>query len=233
MGYTTLLIDLDHTLLDSEASERLAFRRAMEIAGVTDPDRYFMTYTEINGDLWAAVERHELAPDDVKVLRFERLVDVAGLEADVSVLAEAYVAGLGALGDLYPGTRDALALLSERATLGLVTNGIGQVQRSRIDRLGLERYFDAISISGELGFAKPGVEIFAATFRQLGGPSRDSALMVGDSLSSDIQGGLNYGIATCWFNPAGAPLPDGIVVDHQVAALHETLPFIDGSAALS
>ena len=226
MSYSTVLFDLDHTLLDSATSERLAFIQTMQSAGVADPIRYFAKYMEINRGLWAAVERNELRPDDVKVLRFRELLASTDLDADDTALAESYVAGLGAHGELYPGTRAVLDALARRVTLGLITNGIGQVQRTRIRRLGLESYFDAVAISGEIGFAKPGVEIFAHAFRQLGDPDRSAALMVGDSLSSDVSGGVNYGIATCWFNPAGLTPPIEVHIDHQVTALHEVLSLV-------
>ena len=224
MTYSTLLFDLDHTLLDSADSERLAFSQAMEAAGVADSDRYFDAYVAINRDLWAAVERNDLHPDDVKELRFRKLLSATDINADVANLATAYACGLGAHGELYPGTEAVLDALASHATMGLVTNGIGQVQRARIRRLGLETYFDAIAISGEIGHSKPGVEIFARIFEQLGDPDRGSALMIGDSLTSDIQGGLNFGIATCWFNPAGMEPPPDIPLDHQISELHELIP---------
>lgn len=226
MTYSTLLFDLDHTLLDSAASERLAFDHAMKTAGVADPGRYFDTYVAINRELWAAVERHELHPDDVKELRFRKLLAATDIEADVATLATAYISGLGAHGDLYPGTEAVLDALATRAALGLITNGIGQVQRARIRRLRLEAYFDAVVISGEIGYSKPGVEIFTRIFEQLGDPDRGTALMVGDSPTADMRGGRNFGIATCWFNPAGTAPPGDLYVDHQIAALEELIPLV-------
>ena len=90
---------------------------------------------------------------------------------------------------------------SSQTSLALVTNGLSEVQRTRIERLDLGRYFDAVVISSEVGAAKPSTEIFDLAFELLGSPAKASALMVGDSLTSDIQGGINYGIATCWYNP--------------------------------
>jgi YjjG family noncanonical pyrimidine nucleotidase len=218
--YDTVLLDLDHTLLDSDDSEHQAFVAAMRAAGAADPTEHLAAYTTINGALWAAVERGELTPNDVKVARFERLIDRQGLDADATTIAQVFVGSLGANGDLYPGARRLLDRLSNIAVLALVTNGLGEVQRTRLARLDLERYFDAVVISGEVGTAKPGAAIFDLTFERLGRPDRMGALMVGDSLTSDIRGGADYGIATCWYNPGGAS-SNGVVATYEVASLAE------------
>jgi len=203
MRYPTLLLDLDHTLLDSDASETAAFHHTLVSAGIEDPAAHFETYRRINRPLWAAVERGEMAPDEVRILRFERLATSLRIDADPQVMADAFVAGLGANGDLYPGAREVLDELETAAQLALVTNGIGEVQRTRIERLDLARYMDAIVISGEVGTSKPGTRIFDLAFEALGAPRKRDTLMVGDSLTSDMRGGADYGIDTCWFNRHG------------------------------
>ena len=204
MRYTTLLFDLDHTLLDSDASEAAAFELTLRAAGVDRPERYFAPFDAINRVLWAGVEKGEFSPNDVRRMRFEQLVAATGLDADPIAMADLYVAGLGANGDLYPGATEVLDDLTSAASLALVTNGIGEVQRARIARTGIERYFDAIVISGEVGASKPGTAIFDMTFDLLGSPPKWSALMVGDNESSDIEGGIRYGIDTCWYAPDDA-----------------------------
>lgn len=196
-----MLFDLDHTLLDSHASESMAYRATLEGVGVGDPDAHFAVYDRINRELWAAVEAGTIGPDDVRVSRFERLIAERHLDADPQAMADRFVAGLGAYGELYEGAEDLLRRLGGFARLGLVTNGIGEVQRARIERLGIESSFSTIVISGEVGTAKPGTAIFDIAFARLGNPPLGTTLMVGDSLTSDIAGGINYGIATCWYNP--------------------------------
>lgn len=219
--YSTLLFDLDHTLLDSVASEHAAFAAAMAAIGIDIPQPYFATYREINGGLWAAVERHEIRPDDVRVTRFERLIVHFRLDGDPVAMADAFVAGLGANGELYPGAIEVLTALSTRATLALVTNGIGQVQRTRIQRLGINRYFRTVAISGELGYSKPGTAIFEWVFDQLGAPSKSGALVIGDSLTSDMAGGVEFGIDTAWYNPSGRPSPGAPLVTHDLRSLED------------
>ena len=221
MRYTTLLFDLDNTLFDGQAAELLAFDHALETGGVRAPRQYLPTYVEINDALWAAVERQELTPNQVQARRFADLVDAAALDADPRILADEYVVGMGRFGDLYPGARDVLERLFPVATLALVTNGLGEVQRARIERLGLEPLFAAIVISGEVGTSKPGTKIFDLAFEALDWPDRRSALMIGDSLSSDIAGGAGYGIATCWYNPQHRPAGEPNAVDHEIASLDQ------------
>lgn len=203
----------------------------MLVGGVSEPDQYAGLYQRINLALWAAVERGETQPQQVRTLRFERFVVEAGLDADPLLMADAFVAGLAQNGELYAGAREVLEQLGENASLAMVTNGLSEVQRARIERLDIDRYFDAIVISAEVGVAKPGREIFDIVFGQLENPAKANTLMVGDSLSSDIQGGTNYGVATCWFNPNGKKAGPLDRISHEIASLGELLRFIDGKAA--
>ncbi len=225
MSYTTFLLDLDHTLLDSDASESLAFASTLASIGVMNAEQHAGPYRRINLDLWAAVERGELLPQQVKVRRFELLIEQQGLDADANLMAEEFVKGLGANGELYDGARDVLQSLSADASLALVTNGLSEVQRARIARLDLEQYFDAITISAEVGTAKPGTDIFDLTFAELGNPAKSTAVMVGDSLTSDIRGGANFQIDTCWYNPHGKDVVDSAVT-HEIRELNELPGFL-------
>lgn len=220
MQYSIFLLDLDHTLFDTETSEVTAFRETMLAAGVHNAERYLSAYQAINLELWAAVERGEITPNAIRARRFERLVAEQGLDADPMQMADDFVAGLGAHGELYDGAHEVLQHLSETATLAMVTNGLGEVQRTRIERLALGDYFDAVAISAELGVAKPENGIFDYVFESLGYPAKESAVMVGDNQTADIRGGINYGIATCWYNPHGRT-PNGTDrSDHEIDDLN-------------
>ena len=222
--YETILFDLDHTLLDSDASERSAYAHTMSRAGLDDPERHFATYVGINRAMWRAVEAGELQPSEVRHRRFEEFNRTVGLDAHPAAMAEDFVWGLGAHGELYPGARELLAALAARASLGLVTNGLSEVQRSRLSRLGIGDYFDSIVISSEVGVTKPRPDIFEIAFEQLGGPTKDTAVMIGDSLTSDIDGGERFGIATCWYNPSGNRNEHGVRPTHEVRSLQAIPP---------
>ncbi len=207
MRYTTLLFDLDHTLFDFDTSEDEAFTAALAGAGVKVGNGYHEQFVSINRALWRRVEAGELTPNDVRVVRFERLFDQVGVEADAPRVADDYLIGLGAYGGLYPGARDLLDELTDVASLALVSNGIGQVVRDKVKRLDLADYFDAIVISGEVGVAKPHSGFFDIAFERLDHPDKTATLMIGDSLPSDIRGGIDYGIDTCWYTPDSGATP--------------------------
>ena len=226
MRYRTVLLDLDHTLFDSDTSEAEAFRQTLTSADVGDPMRLYSLYQKINVDLWSAVERGEIAPTSVKVSRFERLVEAADIEADPHRMAEDFVIGLAEHGELYAGTADVIARLSANVQLGLITNGLSEVQRTRLTRLDIADRFDAITISAEVGASKPSGAIFDAAFASLDQPRRAATLMVGDNLNSDIRGGADYGLATCWFNPKGHALPEGHRTTHEITHLRDLLALI-------
>lgn len=221
MSYQTLLLDLDHTLFDTETSEIRAFDQTLTQAGIEKPFEHFEHYQNINITLWKQVEKGEIKAQDVRLARFERLVSESGLRADPESMAEDYVEQLGLHGELYAGARKVLDVLKQTRRLALVTNGLGEVQRARIKRLGIDQHFDALAISAEIGTAKPHRGIFDFVFDQLGQPDRQSALMVGDNLSADIRGGADYGIATCWFNPHGQTAGPEHSITHEVSCLTE------------
>lgn len=224
MTYSTLFFDFDHTLFDSDASEAAAFAKTLRECGIDDPDTHFETYATINRALWRAVEQGRITPGGVRTRRFERLALEIGLDADPVAMADIYGQAMGANGDLYPGARRVLEELAATATLAMVTNAISEIQRARIERLGVSRFFDAIVISEEVGCSKPGASIFDITFAHLGNPPKETAVMIGDSLSSDIKGGSDYGLATCWYNPGGKRAGPDHLITHQIAALDELLP---------
>lgn len=217
--YSCCLFDLDHTLLDSHASEAAAFDVTMRSVGIDPTPEVFAAYQGLNQALWRQVEAGELSPNDVKVLRFEQLLERVGARADPVEMGATFVGGLADHGELYDGASQLLADLAVSCRLALITNGIGQVQRGRLDRLGLADVFEVVSISGEMGTSKPGRAIFDATLDALGIDDRSSVVMIGDSLSSDIQGGINAGVDTIWFNPFDDVRADGVAPTHTISEL--------------
>ncbi|BAN02443.1 YjjG family noncanonical pyrimidine nucleotidase [Ilumatobacter coccineus] len=229
MSYDVVLFDFDHTLLDSDASLAGAFEQSMRSAGVVDAAAiagHYADFDRINQALWRQVEAQQISPNDVKVRRFEQLIEVLELDADAHEMADAFVEGLVACGELFDGAIDLLDDLAARSRLGMVTNGIGRVQRGRLARLGLSDHFDAVVISGEVGASKPGPAIFDVTFEAMGVSDRSSVLMVGDSLPSDILGAANAGIASAWFNPMGHQANPDIPATHEVRDLPEISPLV-------
>jgi 2-haloacid dehalogenase len=223
VAYTTVLFDLDHTLMDSTQSEIDALANTFSSHGVDATDDLLADYHRINKALWGALERGELGVNRLRVQRFEELVTQRSLDADPERLADDFSHWLGQCGELYDGALTMLESLHDRVRVALVTNGVGSTQRARVKRLGLTPFLDATVISGEFGSAKPGRAIFDEALRLLGSDDRDATLMVGDSLSSDVEGANNAGVAACWFNPHGAECAFPVHIDHVVRTLPEVL----------
>lgn len=227
MRYSTILFDLDHTLYDADTAADIAFETTLASVGVLPTPELLDAFVEINVDLWGKVEQGVLTPNEVRSLRFAQLIERGGFAADPEAMGDAYVVGLGSNGELYDGALAMLAEVAMDGTLALVTNGIGEVQRMRVARTDIGQFFDAIVISGEVGVAKPGSEIFDITFEQLGHPDKASTLIVGDSLSSDMRGGIDYGIATCLYAPNGSPETD-LPITHRITDLAEIPDIVAG-----
>ena len=226
MTYSTVLFDFDLTLFDTDGAEAPAFDTTIAQAGLTpDADR-FDAYRQINLALWDAVHAGELAPADVHLLRFEQWVDRVGLDADPQRLADLFLVAMGANGELYPGALDLLHRLKTTVTLAMVTNALADVQRPRLQRLGIESLFEAIVISTEAGSAKPNPAIFDVVFEALGWPDKAGAIIVGVNLGSDIAGGRGYGIDTCWYNPAGLANPTDEAPTYEIRDLNELIELV-------
>lgn len=226
MTYRHLLFDFDHTLFDTNRSERLAFETLMNEVGVVDIDGAFVLYQPINRRLWRAAERGEILPAAIGVRRFTEFNQQVGLDADPIVMASTFVRLLGAHGDWFPGVELLLAELSRRARLAIVTNAVSEVQRARLARLPGAELFGAVVISTEVGAVKPSSAIFEAVLDVLERPPLADVLMVGDSLSSDIAGGAAFGVDTCWFNPQRVVLTGSVVPTHTIAHLDELMMLV-------
>ncbi|MEM7094398.1 MAG: YjjG family noncanonical pyrimidine nucleotidase [Actinomycetota bacterium] len=230
-AYTTVLFDLDNTLFDFAASEEVAFADCATAAGLPAAAEVFARYKVINSALWAQVEDGSMSPSDAGRIRFERLLDEFGGHGELSPaeLGELFQQRLGVHGELYPDAAALLDALVDKVKLALVTNGLTDVQRAKVARLDLERWFPVITISDEVGVAKPDPAIFDLTFDALEVQDRSRALMIGDSLGGDIGGAHAAGIASCWFNPAGLALPDGRTTpNHVITALEAVTGLVLG-----
>lgn len=219
MRYSTVLFDLDHTLFDTHASEAAAFDATMRSIGLDATPELFTTYDRLNQALWRRVESGELGPNDIKVHRFEQFLETVDVVADPMAMATTFVSALADHGDLYADASELLDELRGSCRLALVTNGIGSVQRGRLRRVGLDEGFAVVSISGELGMSKPRRAIFDHTLDSMGVDDRDDVVMVGDSLVSDIRGGVNAGIDTVWFNPHQQGNHTDVRPTHEISAL--------------
>ena len=198
-----LLLDLDDTILDFQMTEYVALGQTLELFGVEVTEEVRRRYHVINKDHWARLERGEITRVFLRGNRFAQLFRELGREVDGMECAAVYEGFLGQKAIFLPGARETLEELQGKYRLFLASNGNAHVQHGRLKDGGLYDYFEDIFISQEVGHNKPSLEYFEACFARIPGFDRDKTMIVGDSLSSDIRGGLAAGIKTCWVNPGG------------------------------
>lgn len=217
----TILFDLDDTLLDFRRAEAESLKRTLPAFGVEPAPAVLERYHEINAAQWRLLEEGKLTQPQVLLRRYELLFEEQGIVCSPAEVCEAYERNLACGHWFIPGAEALLQALTPRYDLYLATNGTAAVQHSRLDSAGIRPYFKGIFISEEMGADKPSPEYFRRCFAAIPGFDPAAALMVGDSLTSDIRGGKAAGIRTCWFNPKGKPPRLDILPDHTIGALSE------------
>ncbi len=214
-----LLLDLDETILDFHKSEAIAIRQTLRFFGIDPTDEVVARYRVINQEHWHRLEKQELTREQVLVGRFAQLFQELGVSENPTACTRKYEEFLSSGHFFLPGAEAALVALSQKHRLFLVTNGTASVQAGRLDSAGIRKYFEKIFISQDVGADKPTRTYFDRVFAQIPGFDPEKAMIVGDSLSSDILGGINAGIRTCWINPGHAPASPQIPADYELESL--------------
>lgn len=214
-----LFIDMDDTVLDFKKAEYVAIRKTLREAGIEPTDEVCARYSQINKGYWERLERKEVTRDQLQVGRFADLMAECGVTADAAACAARYMEHLSEGHYFLPDAEEALQTLSGKYKLYLASNGNTETQKSRIASAGLEKYFREIFISGVVGVNKPDKGFFEYCFARIPGFDPAKAMIVGDSLTSDILGGQNAGIATCWVNPEHKPVNPDIVPDYEIESI--------------
>lgn len=213
-----LFIDLDDTILDFKKAEHVAVKKTLADFGVEPTDAVCSRYSIINQQHWEAMERKEMTRQQVLEGRFAVLFAELGISVDAAVCSRCYTQNLSVGHYFLPGARETVEQLSKKYKLYMTSNGTAWVQRSRLASADIEKFFLDIFISQEIGFNKPAREFFDGCFAKIPDFDPNKAMIVGDSLSSDILGGKNAGIATCWVNPKHKPSGD-ITPDYEIEDL--------------
>ena len=216
-----LLLDLDDTILDFHKAERIAISKTIREFGVEPTDEVLARYHVINKWHWEQLEQGKLTRAEVLENRFGVLFDELGVSADKAACARAYEKNLSIGHYFLPGAEEAVERLSKKYRLFLVSNGTASVQKGRMTSANLYRFFEIVFVSQEVGYNKPAKEYFDICFSRIPGFDPQKAIIVGDSLSSDIKGGINAGIRTCWVNPSHAPGREDIIPDYEIEGIHQ------------
>lgn len=222
----TIFLDLDDTLLDFGAAERVAIGKAFRDIGLEPTEALLARYRELNEAQWEAFERGELTREQVLLRRFELLFAELGLSLSPAATEDRYRGYLGQGHYFVDGAQALLDYLAPKYDLYLASNGVAETQYSRLKSAGISHYFKAIFISETTGHHKPERAYFDYCFAHIPDFDPKRALIIGDSLTSDILGGINAGIQTCWFNPRRKPRNPDIIPNfevHRLAELHDIL----------
>ena len=215
-----LFLDLDDTILDFRKAEYIAIGKTIGDFGVEPTDEVRQLYHKINKWHWEQLEKGNLTRAEVLVNRFGVLFRELGVDADPETCARTYEKNLSIGHYFLPGAEEAVDRLSKKYRLFLASNGTASVQKGRMTSANLYRFFETVFVSQEIGHNKPSKAYFDACFAAIADFDPAKAMIVGDSLSSDIQGGINAGIATVWVNPNHKPCGD-IRPDYEIEALHQ------------
>ncbi len=216
-----VLFDLDDTLFDFHKAEKIALTKTLVHFGIDPTEETLALYSTINAAHWKRLELGEISREEVKVGRYRELFETIGVECD-PVKATAYYESMLAIGHYFmPGAPELLWELYGKYRLYIVSNGTAKVQEGRIGSSGIAKYMDGIFISQILGANKPDKQFFDICFAEIPDFSLSETVIIGDSLSSDIKGGINAGITTVWFNPKGIENDSDIKPDYTIKELSE------------
>ncbi len=223
-----VLLDLDDTLLDFHMAERYALSQALAAFGFPPKEEYLTAYSNLNRDLWQRMESGRISKQELRQTRFFTFLNLVGLRADGQAMAREYEARLSDCAFTVPGAIETLTALQKEYALYALSNGTSAVQRNRIQKSGLQPFFQDIFLSEEVGYAKPAPQFFGAVFQKI--PFTVSqTVMVGDSLSADIAGANAYGIRSVWFNRFGRENTANVKADtelRKICDLPLLLPYL-------
>lgn len=230
MKYDILLWDVDDTLLDFGYSERYAIKHCFDLIGCDISEEWINRYSEINDGYWKRLEKGEVTKAEVLRGRFADLFAEMNIVISEEKLAEFQLSYQKALGNVYyfrDSSYELCKKLKEKCRQYLVTNGVESTQRSKLKLSGLDKLMEDVFISEVIGFVKPRKEFFDACFAQIPDLDKERVLLIGDSLSSDIKGAKNAGIASCWYNPKGKEAGE-VTPDYVIQNLWEVEKIIEG-----
>lgn len=227
--FKVVLWDVDATLLNFEKAEEAGIRGCFEKLNLgICTDEMLEDYKVINRGYWQKLERGEMEKPVILVERFREFLEKYGLDASVAAdFNELYQILLGDTVVFYDHALETVQALKGKVLQCAVTNGTKVAQDRKLRNSGLDKEFDHIFISEVVGIEKPNKGFFDVVFAEIGEFSRDEVLIVGDSLTSDIQGGVNAGIKTCWFNPEGKENTSDLKPDYEIRDIGEVLEILN------
>lgn len=225
--YELILIDADDTLFDYHKGEEMAFERSCVQFGINyKKELHLPLYQEINSKIWREFEEKKITADLLKPERFRRLFEKLNLQISAQEFSDCYLSYLGEADYLLDGAVELSKYLFENYKLVLITNGLSKVQRSRIGKSKISQYYKNLIISEEVGSPKPEPGIYDKSMEAANHLDKSTTLIIGDNLGSDIKGGIDFGIDTCWFNFKKKELTNGIIPTYEISDLKQLYDLI-------
>jgi YjjG family noncanonical pyrimidine nucleotidase len=220
--YDWVLFDADNTLFDFHASSEIAFHKSFGRHGMTVDNWSYERFRHYNLEAWKAFDENRMDHEEIKVFRFGHLFREMGIDhLDPLEFNALYFRQLVENIRYVSGAPEVLEELAGKLRLGLITNGMKEVQRPRLEASSIRHLFEVVVVSGEIGHSKPTSSYFDYVYERIGLPEKERVLVVGDNLYADIQGGRDFGFRTVWFNPAGVPGNNGVTPDYEIRSLQE------------
>lgn len=223
---TTVLIDIDNTLLDFNECVKEAVKRLFKEWGLEYSENVFTVFKEVNDMLWLRIEAGELDRAGLYKIRWQTIFDRLGIDANGPLFENDFRLAFSRSKQIVGGAYDILEYLSKKYTVCAASNASGWQQNKRLRNADMMKYISHMFISEDVGAPKPQKEFFDICLERLGNIPKDEVILIGDSLSADISGGIAYGIKTIWFNYDNAPVPDDLKADHVVYSLAEIKNYI-------
>ena len=222
----TILFDLDDTILDFKKAEAIALSGTLRELNIAPSEERIALYSDINAAQWRRLEAGELTRTEVLTTRFRIFFDAIGEQRLPEQAQALYEARLSQGHYFIDGAIKTLETLSSGYALYLVSNGNLRVQEGRLRSAAISHFFRDIFISEQIGADKPSPLFFDRCFARIDGFERSAAIIVGDSLTSDIRGGLEAGIHTCWFNPRRLQRDPAIPAEYEITNLRDLIPLV-------
>ncbi|MCI9319911.1 MAG: noncanonical pyrimidine nucleotidase, YjjG family [Lachnospiraceae bacterium] len=228
-NYSVILWDVDDTLLDFPYSQRYALTKCFQTAGLEITEEQIQRYKQINDDYWKRLELGEVTKKELLTGRFCVLFSEYGIESiDVEAFRQEYQEALGSVFRFHDDALTICKSLQGKIGQYVITNGVSSTQRSKLKLSGIMDVMDGIFISEEMGCHKPQKEFFDSCLEQIGARERSKVLIVGDSLSSDIKGGIQSGIPTCWYHSKEKENNTLWKPDYEICDLHMIYDILGG-----
>lgn len=224
MKYKAVLFDSDETLLNFELAEEKALRLLFSHLNM-EYENVSADYKRINSACWAAYEKGEMTQAELRIRRFSEFLKIHPHALSAQEIASYYEKALSMQYDELPGAYEAIKEIASRLPIAIVTNGIATIQRPRMESCSMHPFFSALVISEEVGSSKPRPEMLLIALEKLGGIEAKDALMIGDSLTSDMGAAKNAGIDFLWYNPKGKPRPENAHIQYETNTISDYVKY--------